>query len=86
MKHYKTALEKVERVVKETCDKCDKEITGGFGGDYYEFDLERRQGISYPDYQDYEVETIDLCQDCSRKMIDDLVALGYKFQKREVDE
>lgn len=85
MDHKKMVTEQVERVFKTTCDKCDKEITGCHGENYYEFDFERRSGVAYPEYQNYDVEKIDLCEDCSRKMIDDLSELGYKFQKTEVD-
>lgn len=85
MNHYKVFRENVERVVKTTCDKCDIEIINGFGGDYYDFDFYRKDGVSYPEYQNYIKLTLDLCKDCSQRLVEDMKAQGYKFQEEEVD-
>lgn len=86
MKHFVNKKEVVMRLHNTTCDKCGADTyEGTFNGDYYEFSFKREQGVAYPEYQNYEIEEMNLCADCSKELVLNLESLGYKINRSEVD-
>ena len=71
-----------ERYTK--CDKCGKKInTDPY--DAFECKFIRETGSNYPESGSGEKEMLDLCQDCSIKIVDLLKVNGYKVHLKEWD-
>lgn len=87
MQHFVEVEESkiVKKYSSDTCDKCGKEIIketySAFEDDWFSIYL----GDSYPDGGFCGTKfTMDLCEECTRKLIEFLKQNGYAI--REVDE
>ena len=73
----------VTKCMKITCDFCSNDIKE----EGYHFDevvIERKQGVSYPDYHDETITRIDCCTTCwDKKVFPALQALGATFYTEE---
>jgi hypothetical protein len=66
------------------CDKCGQKIHTNYY-DAFNFKFSRRTGTEYPEGGSGEEETLDLCQDCSIKIVHLLKVNGYNVQFKEWD-
>ncbi len=84
MKHYGIKNIEHEFVAETTCDKCGEKITiDRF--DAFEFELKYKTGNIYPDSGWGEETTLDLCDDCSKKLLDLINEHGFKTNIKKWD-
>lgn len=79
MRHY--AKVQREALVKNTCDKCGKEIKVSLPYDVFKSSFTIRQGNNYNGDDCSETLYIDLCQDCTVSVKQLLINNGCKFNE-----
>jgi hypothetical protein len=68
----------------DQCDKCGKKInTPCF--DAFEFELFVKTGEQFPECGHGSIDTLDLCKECSIKLVSLLRNKGYDVQSKEWD-
>lgn len=84
IKEIQKVMKEVEVVIKRynLCDKCDKKIEDELY-DAFSFEIEYKQGNTYPEGGNYIDETIELCKSCAKELMNNLSKQGYRTTKRE---
>lgn len=85
MREYKIITKTLEQkeLIKETCDKCQKEINIDSFNAYNSNWFELITGTNYPGAYSPEKYKMDLCEDCSMDLIELLKANGFNVQYEE---
>lgn len=86
-------VKKTEKQTKEVnvvvesytlCDKCNEKIVKD-AYDAFDFTFEHKTGTSYPEGGSGEQDEMDLCDKCSKELVEFLRAKGYRITTKEWD-
>lgn len=72
-------LEKIE------CDWCKNEIKHDSSYDVFECTIQLKTGECYPEGGQGDILSSDLCQECSKLLINQLKAIGIRINESEWD-
>lgn len=87
MKHKEKYLhtETREKVIREECDKCGKDIECESLHETNEFTMKWAEGKRYPGASYGQETFLELCTQCRKDLLILLEINGYKLQTRDYD-